>query len=156
MSRPAMFIAVGPPAFTALAFIGMARDVTAAQTFSVYTNLNGIVNQEIISDVLQLFALIMAIFLWTLAFWFFAIAFVASMEAVTRNHFHLNWYAYVFPNVSFTIATIKIGERLDSNGIKGVGTGTAVVFLWVVIVVCYIKATVNRKICWPGKDEDSH
>jgi tellurite resistance protein TehA-like permease len=29
MSRPAMFIAVGPPSFTALAFIGMAQDVTA-------------------------------------------------------------------------------------------------------------------------------
>jgi hypothetical protein len=29
-------------------------------------------------------------------------------------------------------------------------------FLWIVIVVCHIKAIVNRKICWPGKDEDSH
>ena len=158
MSRPAMFIAVGPPSFTALAFIGMAQDVTATQIFSVYTNLNGIINQDIIPDILQLFALLMAIFLWTLAFWFFAIAFVASMEAVTRNDFHLNWYAYVFPNVGFTIATIKIGERLDSNGIKGVGTGMAAVlfFLWIVIVLCHIKAIVNRKICWPGKDEDSH
>jgi tellurite resistance protein TehA-like permease len=158
MSRPAIFIAVDPPSFTALAFTGMAQDVTATQIFSVYTNLNGVINQDIIPDILQLFALLMAIFLWTLAFWFFAIAFVSSMEAVTRNDFYLNWYVYVFPNVGFTIATIKIGERLDSNGIKGVGTGMAAVlfFLWIVIVVCHIKAIVNRKICWPGKHEDSH
>jgi tellurite resistance protein TehA-like permease len=87
-----MFIAVGPPSFTALAFIGMAQDVTATQIFSVYTNLNEVINQDTIPDILQLFALLMAIFLWTLAFWFFAIAFVASLEAVTRNDFHLNWY----------------------------------------------------------------
>ena len=151
-----MFIAVGPPSFTALAFIGMAQDVTATQIFSVYTNPNGIINQDIIPDILQLFVLLMAIFLWTLAFWFFAIAFVASMEAVTRNDFHLNWYAYVFPNVGFTIATIKIRERLDSIGTKGVGTGWLSCCSWAVIVVCHIKAIVNRNICWPGKDEDSH
>jgi tellurite resistance protein TehA-like permease len=34
MSCPAMFIAVGPPSFTALAFIGMAQDVTATKIFS--------------------------------------------------------------------------------------------------------------------------
>jgi tellurite resistance protein TehA-like permease len=77
----------------------------------------------------------MAIFLWTLAFWFFAIPFVASMEAVTRNDFHLNWYAYVFPNVGFTIATIGIGEGLDRNGIKGVGTGMAAVLLFLIVIV---------------------
>ncbi|KAE8453911.1 hypothetical protein EG329_007687 [Mollisiaceae sp. DMI_Dod_QoI] len=158
MSRPAMFIAVGPPSFTALAFIGMAQDVTAAKIFEGYTTLNGIVDQDIIPDVLSLLALIAAIFLWTLAFWFFAIAVVASVEAVQRNDFHLNWYAYVFPNVGFTISTMKIGERLSSPAVQRVGTGMAAVlfFLWILIVFCHIKAIINKKICWPGKDEDAH
>ncbi|KUJ15930.1 uncharacterized protein LY89DRAFT_587418 [Mollisia scopiformis] len=158
MSRPAMFIAVGPPSFTALAFIGMAQDVTAAKIFAGYTTLNGIVNQDLIPDVLSLLALIAAIFLWTLAFWFFAIAVVASLEAVQRNDFHLNWYAYVFPNVGFTISAIKIGERLSSPAIQMVGTGMAAVlfFLWILIVICHIRAIIQKKICWPGKDEDAH
>lgn len=158
MSRPAMFIAVGPPAFTALAFIGMAQDVQATKLFEGYTDLNGIANQDIIPDILSLLALIMAIFLWTLAFWFFGIAVVASLEAVQRNDFHLNWYAYVFPNVGFTIATIKIGERLTSPAIQMVGTGMAAVlfFLWILIVICHMRAIVNKKIMWPGKDEDAH
>jgi C4-dicarboxylate transporter/malic acid transport protein len=158
MSRPAMFIAVGPPSFTALAFIGMAQDVTTTGIFTGYTKLAGIENQNIISDVLQLLALLISIFLWTLAFWFFGIALTASIEAVHRNDFHLNWYAYVFPNVGFTIATIKIGERLESDGIKLVGTamGTVLFFLWILIMGCHIKAVVTHQICWPGKDEDAH
>ncbi|KAH8797583.1 voltage-dependent anion channel [Hyaloscypha sp. PMI_1271] len=149
MSRPAMFIAVGPPSFTALAFIGMAQDVATTKIFSTY---------PLIPDLLQILALIAAISLWVLAFWFFSIALVATIEAVGRNDFHMNWYAYVFPNVGFTIATIKIGERLDSRAIQGVGSGMGAVlfFLLVLIYGCHVRAVLQRKICWPGKDEDAH
>ena len=108
ISRPAIFIAVGQPSFTALAFIGMAKDVTATKIFSTYITLTGVEDQTIIPDGLQLLALIAAVFLWVLAFWFLSIALVATIEAVGRNSFHLNWYAYIFPNVEFTITTIKI------------------------------------------------
>lgn len=156
-SRPAMFIAVGPPSFTALAFIGMAQDVKAANIFSGYTTLNGVDNQTIIPDVLSIMAILAAVFLWMLAFWFFAIALVATFEAIGRNDFHLNWYAYIFPNVGFTIATIRIGERLTSPAILKIGTGmTAVLFfLWILIIFCHVKAIINHKIMWPGKDEDA-
>jgi tellurite resistance protein TehA-like permease len=152
-----MMIAVGPPSFTALAFIGMAQDVMITKIFPAYTILNGIIDQTIIPDVLQLFALLSAIFLWALAFWFFAIALVAIIEAVPRNDFHLNWYAYVFPNVGFTIATIKIGDRLQSNAINWIGTamGATLFLLWILIVICHIRAVIQKKICWPGKDEDA-
>jgi tellurite resistance protein TehA-like permease len=74
MSRPAMFIVVGPPSFTALALISMAQDVSVAGIFPI--------DQSLIPDVLQLLALITAIFLWTLSFWFFSIAFIATIEAI--------------------------------------------------------------------------
>jgi len=107
---------------------------------------------------LELFALLSAVFLWAFALWFFAIAFMATMEAVQRNNFHLNWHAYVFPNVGFTIATIRIGERLQSSFILGVGTtmGVLLFFLWLLVVSCHIKAVITKQIVWPGKDEDSH
>jgi C4-dicarboxylate transporter/malic acid transport protein len=157
-SRPAMFIAVGPPAFTALAFIGMAQDVVITQIFPNYIKLDGITDQSLIPNVVQLLALLTAIFLWVFAFWCFGIAVIASIEAIPRNDFHLNWYAYVFPNVGFTIATIQIGIRLNSTAIKLVGTGMGAVlfFLWILIVFCHIKAVINKMIMWPGKDEDAH
>ncbi|KAI1001295.1 hypothetical protein K3495_g6906 [Podosphaera aphanis] len=157
MSRPAMFIAVGPPAFTALSLIGMAQGVTQLDIFETDIGLQGI-DSALIGPMLLLLALISGIFLWVLSFWFFAIALVATIEALPRNDFHLNWYAYVFPNVGFCIATIKIGERLNSPAIIGVGTGMAVVVsgLWLVIVVCHVKAVLSKQICWPGKDEDAH
>jgi tellurite resistance protein TehA-like permease len=116
MSRPAMFIAFGPTSFTALAFIGMAQDVTATQIFSVYTSLNGVINQDIILDILLLFALLMAIFLWTLAFWFFAITFVASMEAVTRNDFHLNWSHMYSPTLALLLPRSRSVKDLIAMG----------------------------------------
>ncbi|KAF7887983.1 uncharacterized protein EAF01_011137 [Botrytis porri] len=157
-SRPAMFIAVGPPSFTALALIGMAQDATTTKVFTEYYNLPGISNPAAIPDMLQLGALLSAIFLWALAFWFFAIATFAAIEAYSRNDFHLNWYAYVFPNVGFTIATIKIGERLNSPPILGVGTAMGIVLflLWMLIVFAHIKAFSKKMIMWPGKDEDAH
>ncbi|PMD44742.1 hypothetical protein L207DRAFT_552816 [Hyaloscypha variabilis F] len=160
ISRPAMFIAVGPPSFTALAFIGMAQDVAATNLFTTYLTLPSISpeTQAMIPDLLQLLALIAAIFLWVLAFWFFAIALVASLEAVGRNEFHLNWYAYVFPNVGFTIATVKIGGQIGSSAIQGVGSvmGGVLFFLLVLVYACHVRAVVGRKICWPGRDEDAH
>ncbi|QSZ32398.1 hypothetical protein DSL72_001972 [Monilinia vaccinii-corymbosi] len=157
-SRPAMFIAVGPPSFTALALIGMAQDAKITRVFTEYYDLPGITNPAAIPDMLQLGALLSAIFLWALAFWFFAIAAFAAIEAFPRNDFHLNWYAYVFPNVGFTIATIKIGERLNSSSILGVGAamGVTLFVLWLLIVFSHIKAVTHKMIMWPGKDEDAH
>ncbi|PBP16580.1 C4-dicarboxylate transporter/malic acid transporter [Diplocarpon rosae] len=160
LSRPAMFIAVGPPSFTALAFIGMAQDVQATKLFGGYTDLEGIsaANQALIPDILSLLAILMAVFLWALAFWAFAIAVIAMIDGIPHNDFHLNWYAKVFPNVGFTIATIKIGERLSSPAIQliGTGMGTVLFFAWLLIMGFHIRAFLGHMICWPGRDEDAH
>jgi C4-dicarboxylate transporter/malic acid transport protein len=157
-SRPAMFIAVGPPAFTALALIGMAQDMIEAKIVPDFISLPGIQNKAMITDQLQILALLAAIGLWVFAAWCFGIAIFAMFEGIHRNDFHLNWYAKVFPNVGFTIATIQIGTRLDSTPIQMVGTGMASIlfFAWLIVFFCHIKAIKNRMIAWPGKDEDAH
>jgi hypothetical protein len=63
-----MFIAVGPPSFTALALIGMAQDVAVTGIFTSYATLAGITNQAMMPDILSLLALLAAVFLWMLAF----------------------------------------------------------------------------------------
>ena len=153
-ARPGMFIAVGPPSFTALAIIGMAQ--ASVRVFPAYGIINGISKPELISDYLQVIAIVMALFLWAVAFWFFCLSLIAVLQGVKHMTFHLGWWGLIFPNVGFTIATIKIGEVLGSEVVLWVGsvcTGLLGV-LWVFVAFCHGKAVWDREIMWPGKDED--
>ncbi|KAL1604100.1 hypothetical protein SLS60_005692 [Paraconiothyrium brasiliense] len=67
--RGAMFIGVGPPSFTALAFIGMANALD--DDFDLQGD--GLIDTK----VLRTLALVSALFLWVLAMWFFMIALIA-------------------------------------------------------------------------------
>jgi C4-dicarboxylate transporter/malic acid transport protein len=150
-SRPSMFIAVGPPAFTSLAIIGMAN---AFPQDSTYFGDNG----PATTNNLRLLATMVAIFIWSLAFWFFCIALIAILAVAKEVTFHLNWWAFVFPNVGFTIATIKIGSMFSSTGVGWVGSvmtiGLVATYLFV-LVMC-VRAVVTRQILSEGKDEDTY
>jgi tellurite resistance protein TehA-like permease len=67
--RGAMFIGVGPPSFTCLALIGMANALP--DNFDLQGD--GLID----SHMLRTLALVVALFLWVLAMWFFMIALVA-------------------------------------------------------------------------------
>ena len=67
--RGAMFIAVGPPSFTCLALIGMANALP--DDFDLQGD--GLIDAK----VLRTLALIVALFLWVLAMWFFMITLIA-------------------------------------------------------------------------------
>lgn len=118
-SRPAMFIAVGPPSFTSLALIGMAD---AWPHTANYFNTNG----SSLVVILQTLATMTSVFIWLLAFWFFCIALLAILAAAKEVSFHLNWWAFIFPNVGFTIATIKIGNQFQSEAIRWVGSAMTI------------------------------
>lgn len=74
--RGAMFIGVGPPSFTCLAFIGMANALPADFDLQRDGLLDG--------NLLRTMALVSALFLWVLAMWFFMIAFIAVSSS---SHF---------------------------------------------------------------------
>lgn len=67
--RGAMFIAVGPPSFTCLALIGMANALP--ENFDL--QMDGLIDAK----VLRTMALVVALFLWVLAMWFFMVTLVA-------------------------------------------------------------------------------
>lgn len=67
--RGAMFIGVGPPSFTCLALIGMANALP--DDFDLQGD--GLVDAKL----LRTMALVVALFLWVLAMWFFMITLVA-------------------------------------------------------------------------------
>lgn len=149
-SRPGMFIAVGPPSFTSLAIIGLAND------YPQHYNYFGA--DSVTIQVLRVLATFTGIFIWSLSLWFFCISVVANLAIRKQLSFHLNWYAYVFPNVGFTMATIAIGKSLRSSGIMAVGSGMTLLLIamWIFVFIHHVKAIVNREILFEGKDEDHY
>ena len=158
--RPGMFICVGPPAFTCLAIIGMAQGLPENLSFGSSTFLIDASNENknlIFSDkhIVELIAIMAGAFLWALSFWFFSLATYSVFRSPPKA-FHLNWWAMVFPNTGFTIATITLGKSLKSDGVKGVGAGMSVliVCMWLFVAFNHLRAVLNKSIMWPGKDED--
>ncbi|KAM0812774.1 putative Malic acid transport protein [Seiridium cardinale] len=147
-SRPGMFIAVGPPAFTSLAIIGMAS------AFPVTYEYFG--NAEVTLQIIETMATMTAVFIWSLSFWFWAIATIACLSVWKEIKFRLNWWAFVFPNVGFTIATLTIGKKFESPGVEWVGTimTILIVALYLFILVHHVRAFIRKDIVYEGKDED--
>ncbi|KAF5022820.1 hypothetical protein F66182_5114 [Fusarium sp. NRRL 66182] len=146
--RPGLFMCVGPPAFTALALIGMAEGLPKEMVFGQ----DGIVINRVL---VQLIATMSAVFLWALSLWWFAIAAIAVIQSPPR-YFHLGWWAMVFPNTGFTLATISVGKALGSSAVGWFATGMTVIILCVFAFVLYshARAVIIQDIMYPGRDED--
>lgn len=146
--RPGLFMCVGPPAFTALALIGMAdrlpQDLVSSAQFTIDANT------------IRAVALLSAIFLWALSLWWFLIA-VVAIAMSPPEYFHLGWWPMVFPNVGFTLATIAIGNQLQCKGILWFATAmTLLIFITFCVVLYFnIRAVLVGDIMYPGKDEDT-
>lgn len=147
--RPGMFMMVGPPSFTALALIGNANALPATGTYFADMHPGA-------QDVLVVLATWMAIFLWSLAFWFFCLALLACLMVVPRVRWTPTWWSYVFPNVGFTVATINIGKELGSEAVLWVASVMTVllVVMWFFVASAQIRAVARGMVLWPGKDED--
>ncbi len=114
-SRPGMFIAVGPPSFTALALLELADHWPPGYHYFGP-------DDAVTAQVVKILALMAAVFIWSLSLWFWAISVVSCLAVYRSIRFHLNWWAFVFPNVGFTVATINIGKALRSEGVQWVGS----------------------------------
>ncbi|OTB13759.1 hypothetical protein K445DRAFT_303786 [Daldinia sp. EC12] len=145
--RPGLFMNVGPPAFTALAFIGMANGLP--DTFD--REMDGFIDVHLI----RTFAVIGAIFLWALSLWWFGIALVAVISSPPK-YFHLGWWAMVFPNTGFILATISISNEFGNESVKWVTTGMSICLLATYLFVLYnhVRAVIVQDIMYPGRDED--
>ncbi|KAI0439119.1 voltage-dependent anion channel-domain-containing protein [Xylaria telfairii] len=145
--RPGLFMNVGPPAFTALAFIGMANGLPN----SFDREHDGVLDANII----RTFALIAAIFLWSLSLWWFFIAAVAVISSRPK-YFHLGWWAMVFPNTGFILATISIAKEFGNSHVLRFASALSIllVFMYLFVFVSHIRAVFRQDIMYPGRDED--
>jgi len=145
--RPGLFMCVGPPAFTVLALIGMANGLPDNFDFD---------NDKFIDiHMIKGTALMIAVFLWALSLWWFFIGVIAVLQARPK-YFHLGWWAMIFPNTGFTLATIALGKEFKNVPIQWVGTGMSVgiVLMFFVVLQANIKAVWRQDIMYPGRDED--
>ncbi|RDW68864.1 tellurite-resistance/dicarboxylate transporter family protein [Aspergillus mulundensis] len=149
--RPQMFIAIGPPAFTAVELMGMA-EVATSKFGTGFIASAGSLN---VPDVLVVLTLFISIFLWILSFFFWALGWLSIFDARREWKFDITWWATVFPNTGFALATIKIGELLDSEAVRWVGPAATViqVTLWVACAGAHVWAYFTRRTLWPGMDE---
>ena len=147
--RPGMFISVGPPSFTGLALIGLARALPSDYGYFA--------SHPLAIEILRTVADFTATFLWVLAFWFFCITLIAVLAGARKMGFHLIWWGCVFPNVGSTIATISIGEQFESEAILWVGSVMTVLLVatWIFVFLAEVRAILGKDIMIPGKDEDA-
>lgn len=150
--RPGLFISVGSSGYTIVALIGCARAIPNEYGYFA--------KHPAAAETLTVVALWVSVFLWLFTFWLFAIALVAHVPILMskfdgkKNHmsqqmsFTLPWWAIVFPNVGFTIATIYIGQELESDAIAWVATiMTVLVFAaWLMDLSLHLKCILQRRI----------
>ena len=146
--RPALFIPVGAGAYTIVALIGQANAIP--ESYGYFAAHPGS------KAILQTLALFSGIFLWLFSFWMFAIAVVANVSVVGKMPFALTWWAFIFPNVGFTVSTVMIGRELGSEGILWVGSVMTALLagLGCLAFVGCVRAVCLKRIVWPGRDED--
>lgn len=147
--RPGLFMCVGPPAFTALALIGMSKALPP--NFQHVQGLPEGFEARMIENV----ALTAAIFLWALSLWWLGIGIAAVIQSPPK-YFHLGWWATVFPNTGFTLASISIAKEFDSVAVRWatVAMSIIMVVVYLFVLVNHIRAVIRQDIMYPGRDED--
>lgn len=132
---------------TALALIGMANGLP--NNFD--PNADGFQDAEII----RIMCTIGAVFLWALSLWWFFIGLVAVISSPPK-YFHLGWWAMVFPNTGFILATITIGNQLKNDIVLYFANGMSLLLVLTYFFVLYhlIRAVMIQDIMYPGRDED--
>ncbi|CAG7968661.1 unnamed protein product [Penicillium olsonii] len=160
--RPKMFIAAGPWSFTALAFIGMAKHAIEKfpPRYIISDAVPGSTGTVSIStgEIALVIASLTSIFMWCMAFFHMCVA-ILSMFSMLRCFggpgaapMSMSYWSMVFPNTGFVIATISIGEVLESEGIKWVGSILTIlqISVWLGVGLATVYGVSTRRMLWPA------
>ncbi|RHZ67852.1 hypothetical protein CDV55_103641 [Aspergillus turcosus] len=146
--RPGMFIPVGQMGYTAVALVSISRSIP--EGYGYFAANPGAVGSS------RMLALWVAIWLWMLGFWFFSVSFIATVTwAASKSFdFNLTWWASVFPNIGWTLATIEIGRELESDGVLWVSSAMTVLLavVWCLVFAAHARAVFQKKILYRVRD----
>ncbi|KAG0642263.1 voltage-dependent anion channel [Tuber brumale] len=141
--RPSMYVAVGPPAFSALSFALLGEQ--CLRHFSVEKTAprgaNGIVGGVALYYILLTFSLMF----WGLSLWFFLVSTFSTLAVLGRMDVgiqKLQMFALIFPNVGFALATAQLSRLFGHPKVLAVISevlSLTVIGAWVVVVlaICY-------------------
>ncbi|TQS33732.1 hypothetical protein Golomagni_05912 [Golovinomyces magnicellulatus] len=148
--RPGLYISVGPAAYTCAGILSLGQQAKK----HIPPDFLGIESFPV-GDVWFAISVPVALFLWLIAIWFSSLSTLSIMRGVRQMSFALPWWAFVFPNAGLAIATIQIGEALNSDEIKIAGTIISVILvpLWFLCAVMHIWSVWRHDLLAPGKDE---
>ena len=148
-TRPGMYISVGPAAYTCAGILSLGKGAKSA----IPADFLGVESFPV-GDMWFALSVPVALFLWLIAIWFSALSTVSIIRDIKHMKFALQWWAFVFPNAGLALATIQIGNTLDSEGIKIVGSIITVILvpLWLLCAVLHIYSIWNHDLLVPGKD----
>ena len=147
--RPGMFVSVGPAAYTCAGLLSLgqvARSKIPAEFLGIQAFPVG--------ELWFALSVPVALFLLLIAVWFSALSTVAILRHMRQMSFTLQWWSFIFPNAGLAMATIHVGNVLDSRGIKIAGSviTTILIPLWIFCVFMHIRAIVRRELLAPGRD----
>lgn len=93
-------------------------------------------------------------FYWVSRLWFLLLA-CAGLSRIPDRRFQLNWWSMAFPNVGFTVATLRDGEAVESSGLVcfALVMAIALLILWVGVLTLCARAVLMR-IIYHRKDEN--
>ncbi|PWN50824.1 hypothetical protein IE53DRAFT_77638 [Violaceomyces palustris] len=154
-ARPGMFITVGPPSFTCLALLGLAQDASYFLPEKFLT-----LKTTDVSEILLIMGTTGSVLLWSVSAWFWALTMVSILAGLIQEpqemRFILGWWAFVFPNVGFTIATIELSKVFDSSALGWLASGMTILIFaaWLFVLTFNIEAVVKGRIMGKGLDED--
>jgi C4-dicarboxylate transporter/malic acid transport protein len=153
-TRPGFFMLVGTAGYTIVVLIGNARGAP--------TDYGYFATHPMAAEILLVMATWTGVFLWVFTFWCFAIITLSIFSDMLKRSesgkwslsmsFHNTWWAFIFPNVGFTLSTIYLGQEFESEAILWVATAMVIllVVLWIFDMITFFKA-ITYSIIWDSR-----
>lgn len=153
-TRPGFFMLVGTAGYTIVVLIGNARGAP--------TDHGYFASHPMAAEILLVMATWTSVFLWVFTFWCFALVALSILSDVLHRtddgklelsmSFHNTWWAFIFPNVGFTLSTIYLGQEFESEAILWVATAMVIllVIFWLFDMVTFFKA-IAYSILWDSR-----
>lgn len=153
-TRPGFYMLVGTAGYTIVVLIGNARGAP--------TDYGYFSSHPMAAEILLVLATWTGVFLWVFTFWCFAIVTLSIFSDMLQRDdsgrlslnmsFHNTWWAFIFPNVGFTLSTIYLGQEFDSEAILWVATAMVIllVIFWIFDMVMFFKAIIYS-ILWDSR-----
>ncbi|CUS11853.1 unnamed protein product [Tuber aestivum] len=141
--RPSMYVAVGPPAFSALSFALLAEQ--CLRHFPAEKTAPGGANEIVGGVALYYILLTFSLMFWGLSLWFFLISTCSTLAVLGQMGIgvqKLQLFALIFPNVGFALATIHLSRLFGHPKVLAIISevlSLTVVGAWAIVVLatCY-------------------